>query len=61
VTTFEPIPAESTNESEGTNVGHLGGLLATGNALFLADMSSTGALGSHDAGRGVIYKVVAAP
>jgi glucose/arabinose dehydrogenase len=45
--------------NDGPNVGHLDGLLATDNALFLADLSPPGPLGAAGAGRGVIYEVVA--
>ncbi|MGH7321995.1 MAG: PQQ-dependent sugar dehydrogenase, partial [Candidatus Rokuibacteriota bacterium] len=38
-------------------VGHLDGLLATDNALFVADLSSTGGL--TGSGTGVIYKITA--
>ena len=40
------------------NVGHLDGLLATSDALFLADLSSNGSTGSG-AGAGVIYMIQA--
>src|SRR5262249_7617589 len=40
------------------NIGHIDGLLATDNSLFVADISSTGSLiSSADTGRGVIYQI----
>lgn len=40
------------------DIGHLDGLLAAGDSLFVADLSSTGGLfSSDDAGKGVIYQI----
>jgi glucose/arabinose dehydrogenase len=40
------------------DIGHLDGLLATADSLFVADLSSTGSLFSpDDAGRGVVYQI----
>ena len=38
-------------------VGHLDGLTASAESLFLADMSSTGSLGADAAGLGVLYQI----
>jgi hypothetical protein len=38
------------------NIGHLDGLLATDDSLFIADLSSNGSL-STGSGRGVIYQI----
>ncbi len=44
------------------NIGHLDGLLATSDSLFIADLSSTGGLFSPgDAGNGVIYQIKVVP
>lgn len=47
--------------NEEPHVGHLSGLLATRESLFLSDLSSTGRLGSSGAGTGVIYQIRALP
>jgi glucose/arabinose dehydrogenase len=44
------------------DVGHLDGLLATDDALYVADLSSSGGLFSTtNAGQGVIYRITLAP
>lgn len=43
--------------NDAPTIGHLDGLLATDDALFLADLSSSGGLSGRDAGQGVIYRV----
>ncbi|MEM7411309.1 MAG: hypothetical protein AAF430_13815 [Myxococcota bacterium] len=48
-----------TNDLPG--IGHLDGLLATSDALYLADISPLGAFGAANANTGVIYRVRALP
>ncbi len=43
-----------------TGVGHLDGLLATDDELYVADISPDGGFGAADADEGVIYRVVSA-
>src|SRR6185295_17600838 len=47
-------------ESRTPGVGHLDGLLASGDSLFVADISSIGSL-STGSGKGVIYRIRALP
>lgn len=42
-----------------TGVGHLDGLLATDDELFIADISPDGGFGASDTDEGVIYRIVA--
>ena len=43
-------------EGQQVNVGHLDGLLATGDSLFVADLTTNGSL-SSGSGLGVIYQI----